>query len=39
MCGDSGSVEDLDRLLDGNGIDLVSMDPPYNVRLMYRAAA
>ena len=39
LCGDSGSVEDLDRLMDGNGIDLVNMDPPYNVRLMYRVAA
>ncbi|MCD6364623.1 MAG: ParB N-terminal domain-containing protein [Planctomycetes bacterium] len=39
MCGDSGSVENLDRLLDGATIDLVNMDPPYNVRLMYRVAA
>ena len=30
---------DLDRLLEGATIDLVSMDPPYNVRLMYRVAA
>ncbi len=37
MCGDSGSVEDLDRLLDGNGIDLVSMDPPYNVKVEPRS--
>jgi len=39
MCGDSSSAADLDRLLDGATIDLVNMDPPYNVRLMYRAAA
>ena len=39
MCGDSGSAEDLDRLLDGATIALVNMDPPYNVRLMYRVAA
>jgi len=42
LCGDSGSVEDLDRLLasgDVPGVDLVNMDPPYNVRLMYRVAA
>ena len=39
LCGDSGSIENLDRLLDGETIDLVSMDPPYNVRLMYRVAA
>ena len=37
MCGDSGSVEDLDRLLDGDGIDLVSMDPPYNVKVEPRS--
>jgi len=37
MCGDSGSPEDLDRLLDGAGIDLVAMDPPYNVRLEPRS--
>jgi len=39
MCGDSGSEADVDRLLDGVTIDLVNMDPPYNVRLMYRVAA
>jgi ParB-like chromosome segregation protein Spo0J len=39
LCGDSGSAADLDRLLDGATIDLVNMDPPYNVRLMYRVAA
>ncbi len=39
MCGDSGSPEDLDRLLDGATIDLLACDPPYNVRLMYRVAA
>jgi len=37
MCGDSGSTEDVDRLLDGNGIDLVSMDPPYNVKVEPRS--
>lgn len=37
MCGDSGSVEHLNRLLDGNGIDLVSMDPPYNVKVEPRS--
>jgi len=37
MCGDSGSVEDVDRLLDGNVIDLVSMDPPYNVKVEPRS--
>ncbi len=37
MCGDSGSVEDLDRLLDGAIIDLVNMDPPYNVKVEPRS--
>jgi len=40
LCGDSGSVADLDRLLDSAGgptIDLVSMDPPYNVRVEPRS--
>ena len=37
MCGDSGSEADLDRLLDGAGIDLVAMDPPYNVRVEPRS--
>lgn len=39
LCGDSASVADVDRLLDGQPIHLVNMDPPYNVRLMYRVAA
>lgn len=39
MCGDSASTDDVDALLDGVTIDLVNMDPPYNVRLMYRVAA
>jgi len=38
MCGDSGSVDDLDRLLDGATVDLVNMDPPYNVRRRLRSA-
>jgi len=37
MCGDSGSKADLDRLLDGATIDLVAMDPPYNVRVEPRS--
>ena len=37
MCGDSSKPEDLDRLLDGNTIDLVNMDPPYNVRVEPRS--
>ena len=38
MCGDSGSEADLDRLLDGAGIDLVAMDPPYNVKVEPRSS-
>ena len=38
LCGDSGSVEDLDRLLDGATIDLVNMDPPYNVKVEPRSS-
>lgn len=38
MCGDSSSPGDLDRLLDGATIDLVNMDPPYNVKVEPRSA-
>jgi len=37
MCGDSAKPEDLDRLLDGAGIDLFSSDPPYNVKVEPRS--
>jgi DNA modification methylase len=40
LCGDSGSVEDLDRLLASGGVpgvDLVNMDPPYNVKVEPRS--
>ena len=37
MCGDSSSAADLDRLLDGATIDLVNMDPPYNVKVEPRS--
>ncbi|HNO80380.1 MAG TPA: DNA modification methylase [Phycisphaerae bacterium] len=37
LCGDSSSVEDLDRLLDGAPIHLVNTDPPYNVRVEPRS--
>ena len=37
MCGDSGSAEDLDRLLDGAKIQLVNTDPPYNVKVEPRS--
>ncbi len=37
LCGDSCSRADLDRLLDGAVIDLVNMDPPYNVKVEPRS--
>ncbi len=37
MCGDSGSAEDLDRLLDGAPIHLATHDPPYNVKVEPRS--
>ena len=38
MCSDSGSAEELDRLLDGAIIDLLACDPPYNVRVEPRSS-
>ena len=38
MCGDSGSVENLDTLLNGATIDLLACDPPYNVRVEPRSS-
>lgn len=37
LCGDSGSADDLDRLLDGAPIHLCNTDPPYNVKLEPRS--
>jgi DNA modification methylase len=37
LCGDSGSVEDLDRLLDGKQVHLCNTDPPYNVKVEPRS--
>ena len=37
LCGDAGSCEDLDRLLDGQQVHLVNTDPPYNVRVEPRS--
>jgi DNA modification methylase len=36
-CGDSGSPEDVDRLLDGAPIHLVNTDPPYGVKVEPRS--
>ena len=31
MCGDSTSIDAVDKLMDGNKVDLLFTDPPYNV--------
>ena len=38
LCGDATSEADLDRLTDGATIDLVNMDPPYNVKVEPRSS-
>ncbi len=37
LCGDAGSAPDVDRLLDGQPVNLVNTDPPYNVRVEPRS--
>src|SRR5206468_5083668 len=37
LCGDSGQAEDVDRLLTGAPVHLVTTDPPYNVRVEPRS--
>ena len=37
LCGDSGSADDLNRLLDGATVQLVNTDPPYNVKVEPRS--
>lgn len=33
LCGDSTKIEDFERVLDGEAIDLIVTDPPYNVNV------
>jgi DNA modification methylase len=33
MCGDSTSIEDVEKLMDGNKADMVFTDPPYGVNI------
>lgn len=35
MCGDSTKRPDLDKLMDGQGVDMVFTSPPYNVGIKY----
>jgi DNA modification methylase len=37
LCGDSSKADDVDRLLDGDRIQLVNTDPPYNVKVEPRS--
>ncbi|MGD2175613.1 MAG: DNA methyltransferase [Candidatus Brocadiaceae bacterium] len=37
LCGDAGKAEDVDRLLDGETIQLVNTDPPYGVNVEPRS--
>jgi DNA modification methylase len=37
LCGDSGRSEDVDQLLAGAAVHLVTTDPPYNVRVEPRS--
>jgi len=37
LCGDAGSTEDVDRLLDGQPVHLINTDPPYNVKVEPRS--
>lgn len=34
LCGDSTNIEDIQKLIDGNKIDLVFSDPPYGINVV-----
>ena len=37
MCGDSTSIDDVEKLMNGNKVDMVFTDPPYNVQFNGRS--
>ncbi|MGH9317682.1 MAG: DNA-methyltransferase [Thermoanaerobaculia bacterium] len=37
LCGDAGAVSDVERLIAGNAMHLIHMDPPYNVNVEPRS--
>ncbi len=39
LCGSSAEASDVDRLVDGEAIDLVNSDPPYIANVEPRSAA
>jgi len=39
MCGDSISIDDVEKLLDGKKADMVWTDPPYNVNIQGQAGS
>ena len=34
MCGDSTSIDAVDKLMDGNNVDMVNTDPPYGIKIV-----
>lgn len=34
MCGDSTSITDVEKLMDGNNVDMVYTDPPYGISIV-----
>jgi len=36
MCGDSTNIDDVEKLIDGNSVDMVYTDPPYGISIVTR---
>ena len=34
MCGDSTSIDAVEKLMDGNSVDMVNTDPPYGIKIV-----